>query len=86
MSVARRFGKSATVADLSPRILYELAAPSTSDEVAAKIEAKAEAGVKVSLEEVKALKRAAAVAETDLRSIRAFGRTSSRQAQPRASR
>lgn len=64
MQVANRFkAKSAIMADITATVLYELAAPSTSDEVVAKVEAKAEAGEKVSLEEVKALKRAAAEAE-----------------------
>jgi hypothetical protein len=44
VNVATRFSKSATVADLSPRILYELAAPSTPDEVVAQVEARAASG------------------------------------------
>lgn len=64
MGVASRFAaKTDKLSVFTPSVLYELAAPSTPDEVVAKMEAKAEAGEKVSLEEVKVLKRAAAEAE-----------------------
>lgn len=63
IQVASRLGTSVTVTDLSPKVLYALAAPSTPDEVVAAVETKASAGEKVSLDEVRALKRAAAEAE-----------------------
>lgn len=49
MAVATRFPKSATVADFSPKVLYELAAPSTPDEVVEKATEKAAAGEKVTV-------------------------------------
>jgi len=58
MSVAERYGsKSAIIADLPPTVLYELAAPSTSDAVRDIIENKTTTGEPVSVEEVKRLKR-----------------------------
>lgn len=58
MRVATRYGsKSANIADLTPSVLYELAAPSTPEPVRQIVEQKAEAGESVSVEEVKQLKR-----------------------------
>lgn len=57
MSVASRFtGKSLTMSDLKPTVLYELAAPSTPPEVVEQITEKASQGESVSVAEVKALK------------------------------
>lgn len=56
MAVADRFGKSATVADFSPRILYALAAPSTPDDVVEEAAVRAEAGEKITADDVKAMK------------------------------
>lgn len=67
MNVAQRFpAKSATMADITATVLYELAAPSTPDEVVAQVEARAAAGETVTVEEVKALKRVAADAQAAL--------------------
>ncbi len=57
MQVATRFSaKSARLADLRPEALYELAAPSTPDEVIAAVEAKVAAGELVTAAEVKRLR------------------------------
>lgn len=63
MRVAGRYGKSGNIPDLTPSVLYELAAPSTPEPVRQQIEAKAKAGENISVEEVKRLKREAAEAE-----------------------
>ncbi|HNW10786.1 MAG TPA: DUF3102 domain-containing protein [Candidatus Rifleibacterium sp.] len=52
MRVATRF-KSEIIADFNPTVLYQLAAPSTPDEVIEKATEKAESGEKVSVEDVK---------------------------------
>ena len=52
MRVAARF-KSEIISDFNPTVLYQLAAPSTPDEVIEKATEKAEAGEKVSVEDVK---------------------------------
>ena len=57
ISVAERFGaKSATVADLSPTVLYALAAPSTPDAVVEEVMDRAAAGEPITRDDVKALK------------------------------
>jgi hypothetical protein len=57
MRVAEQYaGKSATVADLSPKALYELAAPSTPLEVRIEIESRIEAGELVTASDIKRLK------------------------------
>lgn len=61
MNVAQRYSdKSKTVLDLSPRVLYELAAPSTPEPIRQAVEAKAKAGESISVVEVQRLKREAA--------------------------
>jgi hypothetical protein len=57
MQVAERFGSNIQLLYISPTILYELAAPSTPDSVIEEVTAKVEAGEKVSVKEVQALKR-----------------------------
>ncbi|WP_052817797.1 DUF3102 domain-containing protein [Agrobacterium sp. SUL3] len=58
MQVAASYGsKFDIVSNLTPTVLYELAAPSTPETVRDMIEQKAEAGETVSVEEVKRLKR-----------------------------
>lgn len=52
-------GKSAMIADFSPTVLYELAAPSTPEPVRRAVEALAGAGESVSVAEVQRLKREA---------------------------
>lgn len=63
MSVASRMGKSFTVKDLSPTVLYALAAPSTPDEVVEKATTKAVAGGKVTAADVAAWKAEIAAAK-----------------------
>lgn len=53
MQVASRFGDIPQIAEFNPSVLYQLAAPSTPDEVVEKATEKAEAGEKVSVEDVK---------------------------------
>jgi myosin heavy subunit len=57
IQVAERFGQIHQIGEFKPSVLYELAAPSTSDEVVEIITAKVESGEKVSVKEVQALKR-----------------------------
>lgn len=52
IQVASRF-KSEIISDFNPTVLYQLAAPSTPDEVVEKATEKAESGEKVSVEDVK---------------------------------
>lgn len=56
MQVAERFGKSTTMINLPPTVIYALAAPSTPDEVVTKATEKAAAGETVTLAEVQRLK------------------------------
>ena len=65
MNVAEKFGSNAQLLRISPKILYELAAPSTSDEVVQLVTEKVEAGETVSFKEVKELKRQAKEAEEE---------------------
>lgn len=53
MAVADKFGEMSQIATFNPSILYQLAAPSTPDEVIEKATEKAAAGEKVSVEDVK---------------------------------
>ncbi len=63
MQVAQRFGsRRATVAQVGPKALYELAAPSTPDEIVAAVEAKVAAGELVTAAEVKRLRDEAKLA------------------------
>lgn len=55
MNVASRF-QSETVSDLTPSVLYELAAPSTPDEVCAEIVQRGRAGERVTRDDVRQLK------------------------------
>lgn len=78
VSVAEAYGgKSASLADLGAEAIYELAAPSTPDEVRDAVEVRAAAGEKVSVAEVRRLKRELAetlrASETRARS-RSIGR------------
>jgi DNA polymerase III alpha subunit (gram-positive type) len=67
MSVAEKFGdKLGNFPNFKPSILYQLSAPSTPDEVVEQVMEKAEAGEKVTLKEVKALKAKVASLEAEL--------------------
>ena len=57
ISVASRFGSNSQLLGISPTALYELAAPSTPEEVINQVTEKAQAGESVSVAEVKALKQ-----------------------------
>ena len=57
MNVASRFGSNTQQLRISSRVLYELAASSTPDEVVQQVTEKAQAGESVSVAEVKALKQ-----------------------------
>lgn len=57
MNVAERFGSNYQSLVISSSILYELAAPSTPDEVVQQVTEKAQSGESVSVAEVKALKQ-----------------------------
>lgn len=65
MNVAERFGKSNIMLDFSPTTLYELAAPSTPDEVVEQVIEKAENGETVTAKDVKALKAKVAQLEAE---------------------
>lgn len=68
MSVAQTYaGKSATVADLPVRALYELAAPSTPQEVRDQVEELVLDGEKVTVADIKAMKEQFASERKDLR-------------------
>lgn len=57
MAVARRFGdKTLIISDFNPTVLYQLAAPSTPDEVVEQVIEKAASGETVTAKEVKDLK------------------------------
>jgi hypothetical protein len=66
MEVAESF-KSDTVSDLTPTVLYALAAPSTPDEVRTEATSRAAAGEVITLDEVKRLKDEWAKERGDLR-------------------
>lgn len=70
ISVATRFGKSATVADLSPKVLYALAAPSTPDDVVEKAAEKAAAGGKVTAADVARWKAVAEAAKVEAETVK----------------
>ena len=55
MRVADKYGENAIIADLSPTVLYVLAAPSTPEEVSTAVADKVMAGERVSVADVKAL-------------------------------
>jgi N6-adenosine-specific RNA methylase IME4 len=57
MHVAKRFGKTNTVLDFTPSILYELAAPSASDEVVQVALDRAAAGEKLTRDDVREIKK-----------------------------
>jgi len=65
INAAERFGSKVQLLHISPTVLYELAAPSTSDEVVQLVTEKVEAGETVSVKEVKELKRQAKEAEQE---------------------
>lgn len=56
MRVAEKYGKCSIIEHLTPTVLYELAAPSTSDEVREVVEAKAEEGEHITVAEIKKIK------------------------------
>ena len=62
MQVGEVYGKSNIMLDLPATALYELAAPSTPQDVRHRVEARAEAGEHVSVAEIQRLKREAAEA------------------------
>lgn len=57
MNAALKYGKSKIILLFKPTILYELAAPSTSDEVRTEIEQKIQQGEDVTIKEIKDLKQ-----------------------------
>lgn len=58
MNVSKRFGgKSTTIVDFNPTALYELAAPSTPDDVVKEATDRASKGEKISSAAIKAMKR-----------------------------
>lgn len=65
INAAERFGSNVQILNVSPSIIYELAAPSTPDSVIEEVTAKVEAGEVVSVKEVKELKRQAKEAEEE---------------------
>lgn len=68
MAVGRVYGtKSVTVTDLPPTALYELAAPSTSEDVRAEVERRIAAGDLVSAADVRRLKEEARAAGRTIR-------------------
>lgn len=70
MQVADRFGKSNMVLDLPPTALYELAAPSTTEPVRQEALARAEAGEKITADDIKRLKAQIAEKDGKLREIK----------------
>ena len=72
MAVAEKFGaKYDIVSDLSPSVLYELAAPSTPDETIDEIVGQARAGNRVTVAEVKKLKKDIKAAREEAREHKA---------------
>lgn len=69
MRVAEKFGSNLELFQISPTILYELAAPSTPDEVVQLVTEKVESGETVSVKEVKELKRQAKETEEENKRI-----------------
>ena len=64
MNVADKFGsKTGTVPDFTPKVIYLLAAPSTSDDVVEKAQAVVASGEKVTVADVKRWKNKATAAE-----------------------
>jgi hypothetical protein len=71
MSVAERFGdKFDSVSTLSATALYELAAPSTPEEVRSEVEARVASGQSVTTAEVKELKNKIAERDASLKKLR----------------
>ena len=74
MAVAEKFGaKYDIVSDLSPTVLYELAAPSTPDETIDEIVEQARAGKRVTVAEVKKLKKDIKAAREEARGHKSHG-------------
>jgi hypothetical protein len=69
MQAFDRFGKSNIMLNFNPTVLYQLAAPSTPDEVVEKATEKAEAGDKVTVEDVKRWKAEAEQARTQAKEL-----------------
>ncbi|MCW5697332.1 MAG: DUF3102 domain-containing protein [Bauldia sp.] len=72
MDVADRFGsvKSETISDLTPTVLYALAAPSTPDEVREEVVQRAAAGESITTEEVRRLKKQVEERDASLRTLK----------------
>jgi len=70
MSVARRFPEIAQIERFAPSTLYELAAPSTSDEVVEQVIEKAEKGEKITAKQVKDLKEQARLKDAEISQLK----------------